>query len=155
MTAGRAIAIDLDALGDTRALWRDWLASAQAVLEVDPAALPADRGAAAAELDESGAGNWRSLLERYCEDRAPVYLRRDAETSAVLRALAASEHTIGVFTDAPEPLALVALAQLGATRRVAALEAGGSALERILVTLGPDALVVRTREELIAARSAE
>ena len=32
MTDGRAIAIDLDALGDTRALWSDWLASARAVL---------------------------------------------------------------------------------------------------------------------------
>ena len=149
MTAGRAVAIDLDALGDTRVLWSDWLVSAQAVLGVDPAALSADRGTAAAELDRHGAGNWRTLLERYSEDRAPVYLRRDAETSAALRALAASGHTIGVFTDAPEPLARVALAQLGATRRVAALEVGGGALERILVTLGPHALVFRTREELI------
>ena len=149
MTDVRAVAIDLDALGDTHALWSDWLASARAVLGVEPAALPADRGQAAAELDRLGAGNWRTLLERYSEDRAPVYLRRDAETSAALRSLAASGHTIGVFTDAPEPLARVALAQLGATRRVAALEVGAGALERILVALGPDALVFRTREELI------
>ena len=155
MTDGRAVAIDLDALGDTRALWSDWLTSAQTVLGVDPAVLSTDRGAAAEELDMHGAGNWRALLERYSEDRAPVYLRRDAETSAALRALAASGHTIGVFTDAPEPLARVALAQLGATRRVAALEIESGALERILATLGPDTVVLRTREELIEVLAAK
>ena len=103
MTDVRAVAIELDALGDTHALWSDWLASARAVLGVEPAALPADRGKAAAELDRAGAGNWRTLLERYSEDRAPVYLRRDAETSAALRALAGSGRKIGVFTDAPGP----------------------------------------------------
>lgn len=149
MTEVRAVAIDLDALGDTRALWSDWLESAQAVLAVDPAALSGDRGEAAAELDREGAGNWRTLLERYSEDRAPVYLRRDAETSAALRALAGGGRAIGVFTDAPEPLARVALAQLGATRRIAELEVGDGALERLLVALGADALVIRTRDALI------
>jgi len=148
VTAGRAVAIDLDALGNTRVLWSDWLASAQVVLGVDSAALSADRSEAAAELDQHGAGNWRTLLERYSEDRAPVYLRRDAETSAALRTLAASSYTIGIFTDAPEPLARVALAQLGATRRISALETGSGALERVLATLGTDSLVVRTRAEL-------
>lgn len=149
MTAPRPIAVDLDALGDTRALWSDWLASAQAVLGVDPASLSSDRGTAAETLDRLGAGNWRTLLERYSEDRAPVYLRRDADTSAALRALAARGSVIGVFTDAPEPLARIALAQLGATRRIAALEVGSGALERILVTLGRDTRVIRTREELM------
>lgn len=148
MNAGRAIAIDLDALGDTRGLWSDWLASAQAVLGVDPAVLSADRGAAAAELDRHGAGNWRTLLERYCEDRAPVYLRRDAETSAALRALAAGGRTIGVFTDAPESLARVAVAQVGAARRISALETGAGARERLLTTLGDDAVVIGSRDEL-------
>jgi phosphoglycolate phosphatase-like HAD superfamily hydrolase len=69
--------------------------------------------------------------------------------SAALRALAASGHRIGVFTDAPEPLARVALAQLGAARRIAALEVGDSSLERILETLGPDCVVIRARDELI------
>ena len=50
------------------------------------------------------------------EDHAPAYLRRDAATSAALRALAGGGRTLGVFTDAPEPLARVALAQLGAER---------------------------------------
>jgi len=144
-----AVAIDLDALGDTRALWSDWLESARAVLGVDPAALSADRGEAAAELDRHGAGNWQTLLERFSEDRAPVYLRRDAETSAALRALAASGRTIGVFTDVPEPLARVALAQAGAERRVSALETGTGALDRLLVTLGADADVIHSRAELL------
>lgn len=148
MTTTRALAIDLDALGDTRPLWDAWLASAGGVLGVDPAGLSADRGEAAAELDRLGAGNWRTLLERFSEDRAPVYLRRDAEASAALRALAASECLIGVFTDAPEPLARIALAQVGAERRIAALETGAGALERLLVTLGADAVVIRTRDEL-------
>jgi phosphoglycolate phosphatase-like HAD superfamily hydrolase len=148
VTTTRALAIDLDALGDTRPLWDAWLASAGGVLGVDPAGLSADRGEAAAELDRLGAGNWRTLLERFSEDRAPVYLRRDAEASAALRALAASECLIGVFTDAPEPLARIALAQVGAERRIAALETGAGALERLLVTLGADATVIRTRDEL-------
>jgi phosphoglycolate phosphatase-like HAD superfamily hydrolase len=149
MTDPRPIAIDLDALGDTRALWDDWLTSARVVLGVDPAALFTDRGAAAAELDRHGAGNWRTLLERYSEDRAPVYLRRDAETSAALRALAASGRTIGVFTDAPEQLARIALAQAGAERRASVLETGAGALDRLLATLGDSAVVVRSRAELL------
>jgi phosphoglycolate phosphatase-like HAD superfamily hydrolase len=151
VSAGRAIAIDLDALGDTRRLWDDWLASAQSVLGVDPGSLPADRGAAAEALDRDGAGNWRVLLERFGEDRAPVYLRRDATASAALRSLAGDGFRLGVFTDAPEPLARVALAQLGAERRVEAVEAGSGALARLLERLGGDALVVRTRDELLGA----
>jgi phosphoglycolate phosphatase-like HAD superfamily hydrolase len=145
------VAIDLDgALGDTRALWSDWLVSAASVLGVDPAALPEDRAAAADELDRRGAGNWRDLLERFGEERAPVYLRRDARAASALRALEASGCEIGVFTDAPEPLARVALAQLGADRRVSVLETGGGALERLLERLGTSALVVRTRADLDA-----
>jgi hypothetical protein len=54
---------------------------------------------------------------------------------------------LGVFTDAPEPLARVGLAHLGADRRVEAVEAGAGALERLLARLGGDATVVRTRDE--------
>ena len=60
MTDVRAVAIDLDALSDTHALWSDWLASARAVLGVEPAALPVDRGKAAAELDSGGSGQLES-----------------------------------------------------------------------------------------------
>jgi len=152
MTGVRPVAIDLDgALGDTRPLWRDWLASAGPLLGLDPEALPADRGEAAAELDRHGAGNWRSLLERFGEERAPVYLRRDAGAAAALRALAEERREIGIFTDAPEPLARIALAQLGADRRVSALETGEGALERLLAKLGGDAVVVRSRDELDGA----
>jgi phosphoglycolate phosphatase-like HAD superfamily hydrolase len=143
------LAIDLDALGDTRPLWAAWLESARSVLEVDPGSLPEDRGAAAAALDRAGAGNWRVLLERFSEDHAPAYLRRDAGTSAALQSLASTGVSLGVFTDAPEPLARVALSQLGAERRVSTLEAGAGALSRLLEMLGPDAVVVRTRDDLL------
>lgn len=123
------------------------------MIGVDPATLPADRGAAAAELDAAGAGNWRILLERFAADRAPVYLRPNAEVSAALRRLAATGRLIGVFTDAPVELARIAVAQLGAARRLAALETGTGALERLAATLGADALIARTHDQLVAAVS--
>lgn len=150
MTALPAVAVELDALGDTRPLWVAWLNSAKGVLGLDPETLPADRADASGLLDGSGAGNWRVLLERFSEDHAPAYLRRDAQASAALQALAGSGRRIGVFTDAPEPLARVALAQLGATRRISTFEAGSDALERVLETLGSDALVVRSRADLLS-----
>ena len=147
----RAVAVDLDgALGDTRPLWEDWLRSVGSVLGVD--GLSEDRTVAASELDRT-AGNWRVLLERFAEERAPVYLRRDAVASAALRSLATARCRLGVFTDAPEELARVALAQLGAERRVTAVETGAGALERLLARLGEDAVIVRTREELAAYAS--
>ena len=141
------IAIDLDVLGDTRQLWRDWLDDASRVFDV--AGLPEDRAAAAAELDARGAGNWRTLLARYAEDRAPVYLRPAADVSAALRGLHAAGVRLTVDTDAPAELARVALSQLGAARRVEAVETGAGALER----LGSDVTVVRSREELLAQRA--
>jgi len=149
VTGAVAVAIDLDGvLGDTRPLWRAWLDSAAPVLGVDPDALPDDRGSAAAELDRGGAGNWRTLLERFSEDRAPVYLRRDPATSAALRTLTSSGHRLGVYSDAPEPLARVALSQLGAARRIEVLETGADARERLLSELGPGSLVVTSRADL-------
>ena len=150
MTERRALAIELDALGDTGPLWTAWLESARAVLDVDPSALPIDRAEAAAALDAARVGNWRVLLERFAEDHAPAYLRRDAATSAALQSLADAGATLGVFTDAPEPLARVALSQLGATRRVSSLETGAGALERVLAAVGASAEVVRTRDDLLA-----
>jgi len=132
------VALDLDALGDTRPLWRDWLEDAARLIDV--AGLPDDRAAAAIELDARGAGNWRTLLERFAEDRVPVYLRPASEVSAVLRALQAGGSQIVVFTDAPVELARVALRQLGATRRIEGLEPAAP----------PDAdVVVTTRQELL------
>jgi len=136
-----AVAIDLDgALGDTRPLWQDWLEDARRRARVDVDA-----------LDEE-LPNWRQLLQRFAEERAPVYLRPDAEASAALRRLQGAGTRIGVFTTAPEELARIALAQLGAARRVEALETGEGALEKLLTRLGPDARVVRTRAELVALR---
>jgi phosphoglycolate phosphatase-like HAD superfamily hydrolase len=147
-----SVLIDLDgALGDTRPLWDDWLAGAVKVLGVEQATLSADRGAAAVELDAAGAGNWRTLLERFAAERAPVYLRPNAEASAALRRLAGEGRAIGVFTDAPAELANVAIAQLGAGRRISALETGTGALERLETTFGRPVAIVRTRAELVAS----
>jgi phosphoglycolate phosphatase-like HAD superfamily hydrolase len=152
----RAVAIELDGvLGDTRPLWRDWLEDAarrfRSIAPLEPDALPEDRGKAAVELDrwaKAGVGDWRAALARFAEDRAPVYLRPSAEVSAALRALGDSGSRLGVFTDAPEELARIAVAQLGATRRIEALEAGPGALDRLLERFGPETLVVRDPGEL-------
>jgi phosphoglycolate phosphatase-like HAD superfamily hydrolase len=135
-----AVALDLDALGDTAALWNDWLADAGRRARVDVASL------------DDELPNWRRLLERFAEDRAPVYLRPDAAVTSALRRLQSGGIRIGVFTGVPEELARVALSHLGAARRVEALEAGDGALERLLVRLGGDARVVRTRRELLDLR---
>ena len=152
----KALAIELDGvLGDTRRLWRDWLADAarryRSIAPLDPGALPEDRGAAAAELDSwagAGVGDWRAALARFAEDRAPVYLRPDAEVSAAVRTLAAKGQRLGVFTDAPESLARIALSQLGVDRRIEALETGEDALRRLEERFGPDLTVVRERSAL-------
>jgi phosphoglycolate phosphatase-like HAD superfamily hydrolase len=153
----RAIAIDLDGvLGDTRPLWDAWLEDAarrfRSIAPLDVAALPANRAAAAENLDrwaEGGVGDWRAALARFAEDRAPVYLRPSAEVSAALRALAADGSSrLGVFTDAPEALARVAVAQLGADRRIEALETGAGALDRLRERFGPETVVVREPSQL-------
>jgi phosphoglycolate phosphatase-like HAD superfamily hydrolase len=150
----RPVALDLDGvLGDTRALWSAWLEASGDLLGVRARELSDDRGKATAELDERGAGNWRDLLQRFAEERAAVYLRREEATGDALRTLASRGVAIGVFTDAPEPLARVALTQLGADRRISVLETGSDALDRVLARLGPETHVVRTRDELRAAIS--
>jgi hypothetical protein len=65
--------------------------------------------------------------------------------------LSASGVRVGAFTDAPPELASVALAHLGVTRRLEAVEAGAGALERLLDRLGPGTTVVRSRDELLRA----
>lgn len=151
------LALDLDAvLGDTRPLWDAWLEDAarryRSIAPLDPAALPRDRGAAAAELDrwaERGVGDWRGPLERFAEDHAPLYLRPDAVANAALRALLGRGARLGVFTDAPEALGRIALAQLGAGRRLETAEFGAGARERLLAAFGRDAVVIASRDELL------
>jgi phosphoglycolate phosphatase-like HAD superfamily hydrolase len=153
----KAVAIDLDgALGDTRPLWREFLADAArrfaSIARLDPDQLPCDRGDAAVELDRwaaQGVGDWRGALTRFAEERAPVFLRPNAEASAAVRALADAGYRIGVFTDAPEELARVAIAHLGVARRVDVLQTGMGARERLLGDVGADALMPATREELV------
>ena len=134
----RAVAINLSALGDTEPLWRDWLEDARRRFRVD-----------VDELDQE-LPNWRELLERFAEERAPVYFRRDADASTILRQLRANGTRIGVFTDAPAELARIALSHLGAERHVEVLESGPGALQRILADFGDGARVIDTREELLA-----
>jgi phosphoglycolate phosphatase-like HAD superfamily hydrolase len=140
-----ALALDLDdVLADTRPLWRDWLedAARRARVELE---VPDDRVAAAAVLDGL-LGDWRPLLRRFADDRGPVYFRPRADTSALLRRLHAGGVRLGVFTDAPRELAEVALAHVGAARRVDAL----GTLDEVRAALGADARVIASREALAA-----
>jgi phosphoglycolate phosphatase-like HAD superfamily hydrolase len=142
-----ALALDLDAvLGDTRPLWCAWLEvlRRRARVEVE---LPEDRAAAARVLD-GVVGNWRVLLERFAEEHAPIHLRPSAEVNAALRRLGAAGVRLGAFTDAPEPLARVAAAQLGVARHLEALESGPDAIKRLFERLGPDTRIVRSTAEL-------
>jgi phosphoglycolate phosphatase-like HAD superfamily hydrolase len=134
----KAVAISLSALGDIEPLWRDWLEDARRRFRVDVEAL------------DDQLPNWRQLLERFAEERAPVYFRRDADVSTTLRQLRAAGTRIGVFTDAPAELARVALSHLGAERHVEVLESGPGAQKRVAAALGDDARVISTREELLA-----
>jgi phosphoglycolate phosphatase-like HAD superfamily hydrolase len=145
-----ALALDFDAvLGDTRPLWRAWLEdlARRARVEVE---LADDRAAAAGVLD-GVVGNWRVLLERFAEEHAAIHLRPSASVNAALRRLTADGVRLGAFTDAPEPLARVAAAQLGVARRLEALEAGADALDRLLERLGSGTRVVRSRDDLAQA----
>jgi len=141
-----AIALDLDVLADTRPLWRDWLedVARRTHVELD---VPDDRAEAAGVLDKR-LGDWRPLLQRFADDRAPIHFRPRAETSAQLRRLQAAGVRIGVFTDAPRELADVALAHVGAARRV---EAVGT-LDEVLAKLGAATIIVRSRDELASLR---
>ncbi len=153
-----AVAVDLDsALGDTRPLWHAFLQDAArrfaSIAALDADALPADRGEAAAELDRwaaAGVGDWRKALERFAEDHAPIYVRPDPAANAALRSLASAGYRIGVFTDAPEPLARVTLAHLGVARRVDFLETGAGALERLRARFGPGAKVLESADAILA-----
>jgi phosphoglycolate phosphatase-like HAD superfamily hydrolase len=158
-TVSRAIAVDLDgALGDTRPLWNAFLDDASrrfaSIAALDVSSLPEDRAQAAVELDrwaKEGVGDWRAALVRFAEDHVPVYLRPSAPAAAALRQLASRGWRLGVYTDAPEELARIALAHVGAARRVELIEAGEDARERLLVRLGDDAIVAATLDELVAA----
>jgi phosphoglycolate phosphatase-like HAD superfamily hydrolase len=138
-----AVAVELDlVLADTQALWRDWLddAARRTRVELD---VPEDRAAAAAVLDER-LGDWRPLLERFAADRGPLHFRPHAETSAQLRRLQAAGVRIGVFTDAPVELAQIALAHVGAARRIETI----GTLDEVRQALGGSPVIVRSRDEL-------
>jgi phosphoglycolate phosphatase-like HAD superfamily hydrolase len=144
---GLSLAVDLDAvLADTRPVWDAWLEDAARRTRVE-LAVPADREAAAALLDEA-LGDWRPLLTRFAADRAPLWIRPRAETNAALRRLVTDGARIGAFTDAPRELAELALAHAGATGFVEVV----GALAEVRATLGEDVVVVRSREQLTELR---
>ena len=136
----KAVAVDLAALGNVEPLWQDWLEDAARRFRVDVSSL------------DHELPNWRQLLERFAEERAPVYFRRDAEVTGALRRLSAAGVRIGVFTDRPDELTRISLSHLGADGRVDIVETGDGARERLRVQLGADAVVVRTHAELVALR---
>ena len=139
------IALDLDGvLADTRPLWRDWLEDAARRARVDLSSVPDDRVAAAAVLDAQ-LGDWRPLLQRFADDRAPLHFRPRPETGAALRRLQAAGTRVGVVTDAPRELADVALAHLGAARRVDVV----GTLDEVRRELGPDVRVLHSRDEFV------
>ena len=156
------LALDLDGvLGDTRALWNAWLDDAarryRAIAPLDPRTLPNDRAAAARELDRwaaGGVGDWRAALGRFADDHAPLFLRPDGETTSALRLLQAAGARLAAFSDAPEPLARVAVAHLAAARRVEAVVAEDEAEQRALARLGDGARVIRSRQELLELAAA-
>ena len=131
-----ALAIDLDVLGDVGPLWEAWLETRA----------PPRRRARAPSTSSCRTG--ASCSNASPRDRAPVYLRPNAQASAALRRLQGEGVRLGVFTDAPEELARIAVAQLGAARRIEALESEPGSLDRLLAKLGPDARVVRAIADL-------
>jgi len=143
----KAIAVDLDAvLADTRPLWRDWVedASRRARVELD---VPEDRTAAVAVLDER-LGDWRPLLRRFADDRAPIHFRPRPDTNAQLRRLSAAGVRIGVVTDAPRELADVALAHAGVARQIDVV----GTVDEVAHELENDFLAVSSRAVLLALR---
>ena len=137
MAAPPPIVVDLDAvLADTHPVWRDWLEDAARRTRVSLDAVPEDRRAASAFLDEA-LGDWRPLLVRFAADRAPLYFRPRPDVNAALRRLHAAGARVVVVTDAPRELAELALAHLGVARLVELGEA-------------PDgSRVVRSRDDLV------
>ena len=151
------LALDFDAvLADTRPLWREWLDDAarkfRAIASLDPEELPEDRAEAAALLDrwaEAGVGDWRGALERFAEDRAPLFFRSEPATNAALRRLRANGASLAAFSDAPEPLVRIAVAHIGLARELGVLSTGRDAERRAVEELGVDARVVRSRDDLL------
>jgi len=141
------LAVDLDAvLADTQPLWHDWLEDAARRTRV-ALDVPADRIEAAAVLDER-LGDWRPLLALFAADRGPLHFRPNPHTSAHLRRLQAAGARIGVFTDAPRELADVALAHVGAARRVSVV----GTLDEVLRELGGEPVLVRSRSDLASLK---
>ena len=142
MTAPIAISLD-GVLGDTTTLWEAWLDDVARRAKLERTDLDV------AQLDEA-LPNWRSLLDRFAEDHAPVYLRPTSPATSSLRRLRNADVKLGVFTERPWELARTAIAHLAGGRQFDAVETESGALERLVETLGEGTRVARTVEELVA-----
>ena len=137
----KAVAVDLDALGDTRPLWQRLPRRRGPPLRVDRAARPGRaprrprRGRRRARpLGGGRVGDWRGALERFAEDRAPVYLRPSAEANAALRALAAAQASASASSRTRPSRSPASRSRTsGAARRVELLETGAGAQRERLV----------------------
>jgi len=109
--------------------------------------VPEDRTAAVAVLDER-LGDWRPLLRRFADDRAPIHFRPRPDTNAQLRRLSAAGVRIGVVTDAPRELADVALAHAGVARQIDVV----GTVDEVAHELENDFLAVSSRAVLLALR---
>jgi hypothetical protein len=109
-------------------LWRaalDHLARRYAAIRpLDPAALPADRTAAVAALDDwagEDAAGWRRELQRFYDDHAPVRLRRDPQTAAILQRVRDQGGKVAAYGQGPREASQSVLGFLGLERRLDAV----------------------------------
>ena len=134
---GTTVVFSEDALAPgSAALWRAALEHLQrryaAIRELDLAALPDDRTAAAAALDawDGGAG-WRREVGRYYDDHARLHLRRDPTTGALLRRLRADGSQLGAYGAGPREASEAVLRFLGLDRLTEAVERVGRRLDAL------------------------
>jgi phosphoglycolate phosphatase-like HAD superfamily hydrolase len=88
-----------------------------AIRPLDATALPSDRSAAIAALDEwAGDRSWRAELVRFYEAHAPVLLRPDPALNGLLRRARRSGVDLTVVSPLPRAAAELFLSHLGVLR---------------------------------------
>ena len=89
VTERRVLAIELDAIGDTRPLWVGLArVCTRRCSTSTPPRFRTTEPPRPRRSTTRAPGTGVTLLERFAEDHAPAYLRRDAATSAALQSLA-------------------------------------------------------------------
>ncbi len=124
---------------------------------LDPAALPAEAGAAIAAIDVwagAAAANWRAELVRWFEAHAPVRLTPDPDVSGRLRAAARGGTRLALASALPREAAALVAAHLPLRRQLAIIcgEEDGDAIAAARAALdAPAATVAADRAALLAA----